>query len=231
MGTNSQALPIRWISLRFPMLWETDGETHSFPKWWSNPQDGNIMGKKAPILLEKYEYQFLPVSPYAMGLVAFSCAMENELWNPCISHMMNYIIGRESDKKKVPSMIPSFPDSPHIMCFVAFFCVIEKLWGNQCISHMLKDGNQIRKRCPYHGKSISTNFLVSSYAIGVVALSRAKTHTFPIWRDSLFFPVFPALHHFNQFRETLLYSFKKTVDDISIFIGFSKPFVVWKLNL
>ena len=55
----SQALPIRWISLHFRMLW--------------NPYISHIIkytigcestGKKAPILWEKYEYQFPGFSPY-----------------------------------------------------------------------------------------------------------------------------------------------------------------------
>ena len=29
----SQALSIRWVSLHFPMLWETDGKNYAFPIW------------------------------------------------------------------------------------------------------------------------------------------------------------------------------------------------------
>ena len=44
----SQTFPIPWVLLHFPLIWETDGETHAFSKWWSIPQDGNLMGKKQP---------------------------------------------------------------------------------------------------------------------------------------------------------------------------------------
>ena len=43
-----QVLPIRWVLLHFPVLWEIDGETYAFPIWWSIPEDRNLMGKKHP---------------------------------------------------------------------------------------------------------------------------------------------------------------------------------------
>ena len=32
----SQVLPIRWVLLHFPMLWEIDGKSHAFPIWWDS---------------------------------------------------------------------------------------------------------------------------------------------------------------------------------------------------
>ena len=32
-----QVLPIQWVLLHFPVLWEIDGETHAFPTWWCIP--------------------------------------------------------------------------------------------------------------------------------------------------------------------------------------------------
>ena len=42
----SQAFPIWWVFLPFPMLREIDEKTHGFPIWWSIPQDGNLVEKK-----------------------------------------------------------------------------------------------------------------------------------------------------------------------------------------
>ena len=44
----SQVLPIRWVLLHFPLLWEIEGKTYAFPMCWSIPQDGNRMEKKYP---------------------------------------------------------------------------------------------------------------------------------------------------------------------------------------
>ena len=47
-------------------------------------------GKKAPILWEKYEYQFPRLSPYHWFCCIFPCC--GNLWgNPCISHMMTLV--------------------------------------------------------------------------------------------------------------------------------------------
>ena len=57
-------------------------------------------GKKAPILWEKYEYQF-PRLSHTMGFVAFSCTVGNLWGNPCTSHMMtsiNFFLCELSDK-------------------------------------------------------------------------------------------------------------------------------------
>ena len=132
--------------------------------WWKNPCIFHVIkyttgwesnGKKAPILWEKFEYQFRRLSwhngfccifpyygklmekpmrfPYddvyhrmrirweksvhTMGkiwlpifqifpiqwvLLHFRFAMGNWWENPCISHMMKYFIGWESDGKEVP---------------------------------------------------------------------------------------------------------------------------------
>ena len=32
----SAVLPMRWVLLHFPILWEIDGETHAFPIWWDS---------------------------------------------------------------------------------------------------------------------------------------------------------------------------------------------------
>ena len=80
----SQVLLIR-VLLHVPLLWEIDGKPMHFSyneachiEWESN-------GKKAPMLWEKYEYQFPRLSPYRFCCI-FPCC--GNLWGkPCISHM------------------------------------------------------------------------------------------------------------------------------------------------
>ena len=60
----SQTFPIPWVLLYFPLIWETDGETHAFSKWWSIPQDGNLMGKKQPYYGESMSINFPDFPPY-----------------------------------------------------------------------------------------------------------------------------------------------------------------------
>ena len=109
-----------------PNLMDFTAFSHATGNWWGNPCISHIIkytiececnGKKAPILWEKYEYQFPRFStyngfcricagtnfsdfPHSMGLAVFSHVMGNLWENTCISHMMKYTIGWESDEKK-----------------------------------------------------------------------------------------------------------------------------------
>ena len=66
-----------------------------------------------------------PGSAHTMGFVAFSRGVGNRWGNPCISQMMKYAIGWESNWKKHPfygkSMSINFPDFPHNMDFVLLY--------------------------------------------------------------------------------------------------------------
>ena len=136
-----QALPIRWISLHFLMLWEID---------WGNPSISHIIkytigcesnGIKAPMFWEKYEHQFTRFSTsdgfcrifprtnfpgfyHLMGFPAFSHAMGNWWQNPCISYMMKYTTWWKSNGKNRPlygtSMGTNFPGLSHSMGFTDF---------------------------------------------------------------------------------------------------------------
>ena len=86
----SQVHPIRRVLLHFPVLWETDGETHAFPLWRSMPKDGNLMRKKHPYYGKSMSINF-PGFPHTMGFVAFPRTMWNLWGNPCISHMMTWV--------------------------------------------------------------------------------------------------------------------------------------------
>ena len=70
----SQTFPIPWDFLHFSVLWEIYLETHAFPICWSIPKDGNRMGKKAPMLWEKYDYQFHSLaSNYGFCCISLYC--------------------------------------------------------------------------------------------------------------------------------------------------------------
>ena len=97
----SQVLPIWWVLLHFPVLWKTDGETHTFPISWSIPCDGNLMGKNHPYYGKSMSTNF-PGSPYMTGFLAFSCSVGNWWGNLCIFQMMKCAIGWESNGKKAP---------------------------------------------------------------------------------------------------------------------------------
>ena len=141
MGTNFLDSP---NSMDFAALSRATGN------WWGNPCISHIIkytiecesnGKKAPILWEKYEYQFPRFSSYdgfcrifleidfsgfshSMGCPAIFHTLGNWQENPIISHVMKYTIGRESNGKKHPycekSMSINFPDPPHAMSFLGY---------------------------------------------------------------------------------------------------------------
>ena len=122
-----------------------------------------------------------PDPPHTMGFVAFSCTMGNWCENACISHMMKYTIKWKSDGKKMcpyygKSLISNFLGFPHRMGFVAFSRTMGNWWENACISHMMKytigwksDG---KKKYPYYGKSLISNFPGFRHTMGFVAISR-----------------------------------------------------------
>ena len=124
--------------------------SHAMGQWWENPCISHIIkytkgyesiGKKAPMLWEKYEYQFPMFSTYdrfcrifpgtnfpsvshSMDFPAFSHAMRNWWEYPCLSRMMTCTTGWESNGKKHPfygkSMGTNFPGLPHLMGFDDF---------------------------------------------------------------------------------------------------------------
>ena len=124
--------------------------SHATGNWWGNPCILHIIkytigcesnGKKALKLWKKYEYQFPRFSTYDglcrislgtnftrfshfMGFPAFSHAMGNWWENPCISHMMKYTTGWESNGKTLPFygkiMGTNFPGLSHSMGFADF---------------------------------------------------------------------------------------------------------------
>ena len=62
-GPISQAFPIWWVFLPFPMLSKFDEKTHAFLIWWSIPQDRNLMGKSFNFMEKVWEpiFQVFPI--------------------------------------------------------------------------------------------------------------------------------------------------------------------------
>ena len=86
----SQVNPIRCVLLHFPVV---------FPICWSIPQDRNRMKRKHSYYGKSMSIS-LPDFPHTMGFVASSRTVGNLWGNSCISHMLKYTTGWESDGKK-----------------------------------------------------------------------------------------------------------------------------------
>ena len=143
--------------------------------------------KKAPILWEKYEHQFPRFSSYdgfcrifpeinfsgfshSMGFPVIPHTFGNWQENPCISHMMKYATGWQSNGKKHllygKSMGTNFSDIPDSMGFSILWGI---RWENPFISHVMKctirwESNE--KKHPYCGKIMRTNFPGSPHTMG-----------------------------------------------------------------
>ena len=120
--------------------------TDTMGNWWETPcvfhEIGDNIGwesdgKKYPYFGESMVTNF-PGSLNPMDFAAFSNAMGNWWGNPCISHMMRYTTGWESNGKKHPyygkSMGTNFPGFAHLMVFAEFSHTIENWLENPYIS-------------------------------------------------------------------------------------------------
>ena len=65
-----------------------------------------------------------PVSSHTVSFVAFSRTMRNWWGNPCISHIMKYTIGWESDGKKAPILWKKYEYQFHRLSPYHGFCCI-----------------------------------------------------------------------------------------------------------
>ena len=118
----SQTFPIWWFWLSFLMLWEINEKTcisHLLKytiRWESD-------GKKAPILCEKYDYWFPRLSPYHATCCIFPYCGKF-MGNPCISHMMKYTIGWESNGKKAPILWEKYEyQFSRLSPYHGFYCI------------------------------------------------------------------------------------------------------------
>ena len=65
-----------------------------------------------------------PCSPHTMGFVAFSSTMRNWWENPCISNIMKYIIGWESNGSKAPILWEKYEyQFPRLSPYHGFCCI------------------------------------------------------------------------------------------------------------
>ena len=166
------------------MLWKIDGETHPFSKWRSIPWDGNLMGKNAHTMAKAW----VLISQNLPHTILFSCAMKNWRENPCISHMVKYTAGWESNCEKSSyygkSMGTNFPGFPHSMGFTAFSIIWEihekthafPIWWS--IPH---DGNLIEKT-PKLWKLYGNQFLRFSPFRWVLLSFPILYYLFPCYR-------------------------------------------------
>ena len=111
------------------------------------------------MLREKYEYQFPRFSTYdgfsrilprinfpgfshSMGFPVIYRAMGNWWENPCISHMMKYTTGLESNRKTThfmeKALEPISQAFPIRWVSLTFVILWEVWWENTCISHVMK---------------------------------------------------------------------------------------------
>ena len=109
------------MGVYIPNLWYRMGFaafSHTMRNYWENSFIFHVMehtvgsgsdGRKLPILCKKYGTNF-PGFFHRMGFVAFSHAMGNRWGDPCISHVMKYNIGLESDRKKEPILWEKYED-------------------------------------------------------------------------------------------------------------------------
>ena len=139
----SQVLPLQWVLLRFLVLWEIIWETHAFPIWWSIQKERNRMGTNHPYYGKSVSTNF-PGSPNTKGFVAFSHTIKNWWGHPCISHMLKYTIGWESNGKKASILwekygYPFSRLSPyHGFCCIFLYC--GKFMGNAEVYHRMGTG-------------------------------------------------------------------------------------------
>ena len=100
-----------------------------------------------------------------MSFVAFSCTMGNWWGNPCISHMMKYIIGWESNGKKALILWEKYEyQFPRFTPYEGFCCIFpyyEKL-----------DGNRMGKKAPILWEKYDYRFPRLPHTMGFVAFSR-----------------------------------------------------------
>ena len=139
------------------------------------------------------EINFLDFS-HLMDFPAISNALENWREYPCISHMMKYMTGWESNGKNHPfygkSLGTNFPRIPRLMGFTMLWKI---WWENPCISQVMKytiGWGSNGKKHSYYGKSMSTNLPGSPHTMGFLGYCREPIfQTFPIQWAWLSFPM------------------------------------------
>ena len=145
MGTNFPSFAHLMVFAEF---------SHAIGNWLENPYISHVMkstigwesnGKKAPILWEKYEYQFPRSSPYdgfCCIFLYYGKLMGKPMHFPYdeVYHRMG-IKWEKSTHTMGKVWLPIsqvLPGSPYLMGFVAFSHAMGNWWENPSISHMMR---------------------------------------------------------------------------------------------
>ena len=131
---------------------------------------------------------------YSMSFPVISHALGNWQENPCISHMMKYAKGWQSNGKNHllygKSMGTNFSGIPHSMDFIMLW---EIGWESPYICHVMKYtiGSESNGKSTHAmGKSMSINFSGFQYTMGFLGYYREPIfHTFSIRWVRLSFPM------------------------------------------
>ena len=183
------------------------------------------MGKKHPYYGKSMSINF-PDFSHTMGFVAFSHTVGNLWENPCISRMMKYTIGWESDGKKAPILWEKyeyqFPRlSPyHGFCYIFPCC--GKFMGKPIhfpyaeVYHRMGIGWE--KSTHTMGKvwlSISQAFLIPWVLLHFPVLWEVygETHAFPIWWHRLIFSCVLSIRYLISAQTTYIYISYLTEND------------------
>ena len=142
-------------------------------RWESN-------GKKAPILWEKYEYQFPRLSPYHGFCYIFPCCgkfMGKPIHFPYAEVYHRMGIGWEKSTHTMGkvwlSISQTFPVPWDLLHFPLQWEIYGETHAFPICWRIPYDGNLMRKKHPYCGKSMSISFPDFPHTMGFVTFSHA----------------------------------------------------------
>ena len=199
------------------------------------------MGKNAHTMAKAWEL----ISQNLPHTILFSCAMKNWRENPCISHMVKYTAGWESNCEKSSyygkSMGTNFPGFPHSMGFTAFSIIWEihekthafPIWWS--IPH---DGNLIEKT-PKLWKLYGNQFFRFSPFRWVLLSFPVLYYLFPCYRKLMrkhAFPIWWSIPQDGNLMEKDTHTMETAWEQISqtfpiqwVFLHFSTCYEKWNV--
>ena len=115
----------------FVAFFRTMRGSYAFLVWWSIPYTWSLITKKHPYYGKSMSISF-PNFPHTICFAAFSYTVGN-LWdNPCISHMLKYNIGWESDGKKAPILWGKYDYWFYINIDMFYYSIFELIYMLYC---------------------------------------------------------------------------------------------------
>ena len=161
------------------------GFSNAIGNWWGNLSISHMMNfitewksgwRNAPILWEKYEYQFPRLSP---GFCYIFPCYGKLMGKPMHFSYIEVYHRWKSNGKEHPyygkNMGTNFAGFAHLMVFAEFSHAIKNWLENPYISHIMKSTigwDLTGKKHPDYGKSRSTNFPGSPHTMDFLAFSR-----------------------------------------------------------